>query len=54
MEQWPRHGEEVLENTLQILRGWAIPSPMSGGEAEAEMTISLDLHVVLLLTNLGK
>ena len=24
--QWHRHGEEVLENTLWILRGWAIPS----------------------------
>ena len=32
--QWHQHGEEVLENTLKILRGWAIPSPMSGGEAD--------------------
>ena len=35
MIQWPQHGEEILENTLQILRGWQYPL-MSGGEADGQ------------------
>ena len=33
--QWPQHGEEILENTLRILRGWQYPL-MSGGEADGQ------------------
>ena len=33
MGQWHRHGEEVLENTHRILRGWQY-LPMSRGEAD--------------------
>ena len=34
--QWPRHGSEVLENTLLILRGRAIP-PSSVGFASGHL-----------------
>ena len=35
MRQWPKHGEEALANTLQILRGLG-NTPLSRGEAEGQ------------------
>ena len=40
--QWPRHGSEVLENTLLILRGRAIP-PSSVGFASGHRGVLLNL-----------
>ena len=35
LRQWPKHGEEALANTLQILRGLGNP-PLSGGKAREQ------------------
>ena len=35
LRQWPKHGEEALANTLQILRGLG-NTPLSRGEAEGQ------------------
>ena len=39
LRQWPKHGEEILENILQILRGLG-NIPLSRGEAEGQGDIA--------------